>query len=101
MSPRPPVCLPPTAIAGPATREIAAADAPLLQRFFDKNAAHFLAAQDEPAGPAEARDEIASLPPAGWPSTRKWLVGDGEAGGRRAAIRCARAAASSWDHGRT
>jgi len=86
MSPRPPVCLPATTVAGLAAREIGAADAPLLQRFFDENAAYFMAVQGAPAGPTEARDEIASLPPAGWPFTRKWLVGYVEKSGRLAAI---------------
>jgi len=86
MAPRPPATLPSTAVAGLATREIGAADAPLLQRFFDENDAYFMAVQGEPAGPTEARDEIASLPPAGWPFTRKWLVGHVEAGGRLAAF---------------
>jgi len=86
MPPRPPVSLPSTAVAGLATRELGVADAPLLQRFFDDNAAYFMAVQGEPAGPSEARDEIASLPPAGWPFTRKWLVGYVEAGGRLAAV---------------
>lgn len=86
MSPGSPAALPSTAVAGLATREIGADDAPLLQRFFDENAAYFLAVQGEPAGPTQARDEIASLPPAGWPFTRKSVVGYVEPGGRLAAV---------------
>jgi GNAT superfamily N-acetyltransferase len=86
MTRRPPDTLPTTAVAGLATCEIGAADAPLLQRFFDENPAYFMAVQGEPAGPTEARDEIASLPPAGWPFTRKWLIGYVEADGRLAAV---------------
>lgn len=47
----------------------------LLQAFFDANPAYFLAVYGEPAGPGEARETIASLPPPDWPYTRRWLIG--------------------------
>ena len=81
-----PVQFPGTAVDGLATMELGLADAPLLQRFFDENPAYFLAVQGEPAGPAEAHEEIASLPPPGWPYTKKWLVGYVDADGRLAAM---------------
>ena len=47
----------------------------LLQEFFDANPAYFMAVTGEPAGPDEARTEIADQPPEGWSFTRKWLIG--------------------------
>jgi ribosomal protein S18 acetylase RimI-like enzyme len=75
-----------TAIAGLQTKLLGASDEALLQRFFDDNPAYFLAIQGEPAGPAEARDEIHSLPPADWPFTKKWLIGAVDDEGRLVAF---------------
>jgi len=78
--------LPSTALAGLSVVELGVADAPLLQRFFDDNPAYFLAVQGEPAGPAEAREELAGLPPDGWPYTRKCVIGWRDADGGLAAM---------------
>jgi GNAT superfamily N-acetyltransferase len=67
--------LPRSPIAGLRTVELGPADAPLLQRFFDSNPAYFVAVHGEPAGPQEAHEEIHGELPAGWPFTKKWLVG--------------------------
>lgn len=57
-----------------------------LQRFFEANPAYFLAVQGEPAGPGEAHEEIHGELPAGWPYTRKWVVGFAAADGELAAM---------------
>jgi GNAT superfamily N-acetyltransferase len=86
MTDRTTVPLPATAVAGLATVELGLADAPLLQRFFDDNPAYFLAVQGEPAGPGEAHEELAGLPPAGWAFTKKWVIGYLDADARLAAM---------------
>ena len=48
---------------------------PRLQRFFDGNPDYFLAVQGEVAGPGEAHDEVHGTLPAGWPFTRRWILG--------------------------
>jgi GNAT superfamily N-acetyltransferase len=48
---------------------------PRLQRFFDANADYFLAVQGEVAGPGEAHEEVHGTLPAGWPFTRRWILG--------------------------
>ena len=62
--------------------EIGADAVPLLQRFFDANPDYFLAVNGEVAGAGEAHEEVHGSLPAGWPFTRKWVVGlvdrDGE-----------------------
>ncbi|MEQ1686203.1 MAG: GNAT family N-acetyltransferase [Burkholderiaceae bacterium] len=77
----PATALPRAPRAGLRTVELGPADEPLLQAFFEANAAYFLAVQGEPAGPREAHDEIHGELPAGWPFTKKWLVAclDGDA----------------------
>ena len=82
----PPVLPPTTAVAGLATVERGLADAPRLQRFFDENPACFLAVQGEPAGPAEAHEELVGPPPTGWAFTKKWVIGYVVADGRLAAM---------------
>jgi len=61
---------------------LGAAEVPLLQRFFERNAGYFIAVNGEPAGSGEASEEVHGELPAGWPFTRKWVVGivgaDGE-----------------------
>ena len=55
--------------------EIVADAVPLLQRFFDANPDYFLAVNGEIAGVGEAHEEVHGSLPAGWPFTRKWVVG--------------------------
>jgi GNAT superfamily N-acetyltransferase len=71
----PTFALPHSPRAGLRTVELGPADVPALQHFFEANPAYFLAVQGEPAGPQEARDEVHGELPAGWPFTKKWLVG--------------------------
>lgn len=47
---------------------------PDLQRFFEENPEYFLAVNGEPARPAEARDEVDTLPPAGMPYDNRWVL---------------------------
>jgi len=42
--------------------------------------------QGEPAGPAEAHEELVGLPPTGWAFTKKWVIGYVDADGRLAAM---------------
>ena len=86
MADRAAVELPTTAVDGLSTIELGLEDVPLLQRFFDQNPAYFLSVQGEPAGPGEAHEEIAGLPPAGWAFTKKWVIGYVDADGRLAAM---------------
>jgi len=62
--------------------EIGLDEAPRLQRFFDANPDYFIAVAGEPAGADEAYEEVVGEPPAGWPYTKKWIIGfarhDGE-----------------------
>ena len=55
--------------------EIGADKVPLLQRFFDANPDYFVAVNGEVAGLGEAHEEVHGTLPAGWPFTRKWVVG--------------------------
>jgi len=55
--------------------EIGADSVALLQRFFDANPDYFLAVNGEIAGADEAHEEVHGSLPAGWPFTRKWVVG--------------------------
>jgi len=48
---------------------------PQLQRFFEANPDYFIAVNGEVAGPGEAHEEVHGTLPAGWPFTRKWVVG--------------------------
>ena len=70
-----PTRLPPSPIAELRTIEITPDREPALQRFFEANPAYFLAVNGEVAGPNEAHEEIHGELPAGWPFTKKWLVG--------------------------
>jgi GNAT superfamily N-acetyltransferase len=69
--------LPGSPIPGLRTVELVAGSEPLLQRFFDANPEYFLSIQGEPARPDEAHDEIHGELPAGWPFTKKWVIGYG------------------------
>jgi len=55
--------------------EIDAAAVPQLQRFFEANPDYFLAVNGAAAGPDEAHEEVHGTLPAGWPFTRRWIVG--------------------------
>ncbi len=78
--------LPTTALPGLRVVGLGAQDEALLQAFFDANPAYFLAVKGEPAAPDEARQEIASEIPAGWPFSRRMLFGWVDDAGRLAAI---------------
>jgi len=54
--------------------ELGPGDAPRLQRFFEANPEYFDAVNGEPPGPGAAREELESLPPAGWRYDRKWIL---------------------------
>jgi GNAT superfamily N-acetyltransferase len=66
--------------------ELTAADESTLQRFFDANPLYFVAIHGEPAHPGEAHEAIHATLPAGWPFTKKWLIGWLDAGGSLVAI---------------
>jgi GNAT superfamily N-acetyltransferase len=55
--------------------ELTGSSESLLQRFFDANPLYFLSVNGEPAQPGEAHEEIHGALPAGWPYTKKWVVG--------------------------
>ncbi|HKX41190.1 MAG TPA: GNAT family N-acetyltransferase [Burkholderiaceae bacterium] len=57
-----------------------------LQRFFEANPDYFIAVNGEPAGPQEAHEEIHGPLPAGWPYTKKWLIGYLDARGAMVAM---------------
>jgi GNAT superfamily N-acetyltransferase len=78
--------LPESPLAGLATIELRADDAPLLQRFFDANPAYFLATSGEPAGPGEALEEITGEVPADYGHTKKWVIGYVDPRGELAAM---------------
>ena len=59
---------------------------PLLQRFFDANPDYFLAVNGEIAGADEAHEEVHGSLPAGWPFTRKWVVGIADSNGALVAM---------------
>ena len=67
--------LPTSPIHGVRTVELTSEHGAKLQVFFDANPQYFLAVNGEPAGLAEAHEEIHGEPPAGWSFTKKWLVG--------------------------
>jgi GNAT superfamily N-acetyltransferase len=48
---------------------------PRLQHFFEANPEYFLAVNGQGPGADEALEEFHSVPPAGWPYTRKWSIG--------------------------
>jgi GNAT superfamily N-acetyltransferase len=81
-----PATLPGSPIDGLRAIELAASDAPLLQRFFEANPAYFLAVQGEPAGPDQARGELTETPPSDVPWSRVWQIGFVDASGHLAAF---------------
>jgi GNAT superfamily N-acetyltransferase len=80
------VTLPQSPIPGLQAIELTIADAPLLQRFFDRNPAYFLATSGEPAGAGEAMDEISDPLPADMNYTKKWVIGYVDESGELAAM---------------
>jgi len=72
--------LPAGTLPGVRCIELTAAHEAALQRFFDANPLYFIAVGGEPAAASEAHDEIHGTLPAGWPFTKKWLVGFVDAG---------------------
>jgi GNAT superfamily N-acetyltransferase len=81
-----PAPLPSSPIEGLRAIELGIEDAPLLQRFFDANPAYFLAVQGEPAGPDQARTELAETPPRDVPWSRVWQLGFADDAGHLAAF---------------
>ena len=69
------VALPPSRLPELQVVELTSGSEPLLQRFFDENPLYFLSVNGEPAQPAEAHEEIHDALPAGWPYTKKWVIG--------------------------
>lgn len=65
-----------------AAYEMADADLPLLQRFFEENPEYHLAIEGAPPGPKAAREEFDSAPPDDWRFDKKWLVRFADAEGR-------------------
>ena len=66
--------------------EIGDAAVPQLQRFFEANPDYFLAVNGAAAGPDEAHEEVHGTLPAGWPFTRKSIVGIVDADGAMVAM---------------
>lgn len=56
-------------------RELAREDIAPLQAFFEANPAYFECIGGSPAGAGEAAELFDDGPPAGWPFTRRWLIG--------------------------
>ena len=54
--------------------EMAAADIPALQQFFEANPEYHLAITGAPPRPDEAQKEFDFAPPAGWPYEKRWLL---------------------------
>jgi len=65
---------------------LGAAEVPLLQRFFDANAAYFVAVHGEPALPNEAHDEVHDPVPAGFSHREKLVIGYQQPDGALAAM---------------
>jgi GNAT superfamily N-acetyltransferase len=55
--------------------EIGVDELPLLQRFLELNPEYFISVNGELAGPNEPHEEVCGPLPAGWPFTKKWVVG--------------------------
>ena len=67
--------LPPSPLPGIRCIEITPEYEAALQRFFEANPRYFMSVNGEPANAGDAHKEIHGALPAGWPFTRKWLVG--------------------------
>ena len=55
--------------------ELGLAEVPRLQHFFESNPEYFISVNGEPAGANEAHEELFGELPAGWPFTKKWVIG--------------------------
>ena len=66
--------------------ELGAGSESLLQRFFEENPLYFESVNGEPPQPTEAHEEIHGALPAGWPYTKKWVIGYANAQGSLAAM---------------
>ncbi|MEP7301732.1 MAG: GNAT family N-acetyltransferase [Caldimonas sp.] len=62
-------------VAGYRVVEIGDDEIALLQRFFERNPDYFLAVNGEVAGAGQAHEEVHGELPAGWPFTKKWVLG--------------------------
>jgi GNAT superfamily N-acetyltransferase len=82
----PEIALPASPIAGLATVELRAGSEALLQAFFVANSLYFETVNGEPAQPGEAHAEIHGELPAGWPFTKKWVIGYRDESGALAAM---------------
>lgn len=80
------VTLPPSPLPELHTLELAPAQAPLLQAFFDANADYFVIVNGEPAAVGEAMEEITGELPAGFSYTKKWVIGYADASGTLVAM---------------
>jgi GNAT superfamily N-acetyltransferase len=78
--------VPASPMAGLTTIELVRGCEPRLQRFFDDNPLYFMAVNGQPALPDEAHEEIHGTLPAGWPHTKKWVIGYARADGSLAAM---------------
>lgn len=78
--------LPRSSVAGLSVVELGAADVALLQRFFERNPAYFLAVFGRPAQADEAHEELHEPLPEGWSFTKQCRLGWREAGGELAAM---------------
>ncbi|MFN8587150.1 MAG: GNAT family N-acetyltransferase [Candidatus Eisenbacteria bacterium] len=77
--------LPEAGVAGLRVIELGLEHEALLQRFYDANPYYFENITGVPAPPNEAREEILGELPAGWPYTKKWVLGLAATGGELAA----------------
>jgi len=66
--------------------ELDAGSESLLQRFFEENPLYFECVNGEPPQPTEAHEAIHGALPAGWPYTKKWVIGYADAHGSLAAM---------------
>lgn len=55
--------------------ELTSLDISRLQEFFDLNPEYFFMMNGEGPGPGEAHEEMHGELPAGWPYTKKWIIG--------------------------
>jgi ribosomal protein S18 acetylase RimI-like enzyme len=72
---RAPVELPESPQPGLRVVELTADRVPALQRFFDANPGYFNTVLGTPAGPLEAHETVLGELPAGWPFSKKWVIG--------------------------
>jgi GNAT superfamily N-acetyltransferase len=78
--------LPPSPLPGLRVVELGAGSEPLLQRFFEVNPLYFESVSGQPPQADAAQEEIHGALPAGWPYTKKWVIGYAEAEGSLVAM---------------